>query len=849
MMSNDKSTNVDGFGPVFVSATDGTEKNIGRLLSTNDEITIEFYSDGQNNFNGLKLKATVMSNINQLGLGTQDNPFKVTYAADLATIQEYIEKTQNTNIWIQQTDNIDLEGATLIPLGNPGFAGHYDGGGYVIRNANIETKSFGGIFDVVTGTVERLGVENSTFKNNNDAGHTRVGTIAGRVKGSGKITNCYVKNCTVEENKDGVAGGIVADIYDEGIVSNCFVYQTKVSSGSSGYLCGEMMSGTQLFSCYTDGDKLLGAYAKGKVTDSSPNMTAERFASGEVCYLLNDKKTENVVWRQTLGTDSLPLLTDSPGVVYEYKLNDRNAYSNTAVANPQYYISTKEEFGRFINKQGDIYLTQDIDIGSITPNGYHVHGNIDGGGHTVTYNGNSSLFKKINEGASLKHLRVKGNIIVFKGGGGIALVNWGTISDCHFNGIIKRLPNPRGSDIAGIAVSVMGNGVIDHCSATGSVTIVSGEGTAYPITENTHLATNCTWVDPNDQKLYAAQREIALSAQAEYPVYAKGILDAIGPEVVVGNDTIYASNKHLSSLTITDGERFKCSAEVKVDQITYKRRGTNGAYEPWVLPFDYTIDASMLNGNVEFYRFVEDSLHNILTKQIDGSETYQASANEPLAIRIPNESDNDFQMKFVKDGKSQPMTIKMPVGGEGASMASTKDIARLMVTYDSIAADRTVKELMYVWNNDKDDFTLSDGKKGVIPFRYYLQYADKATGNLEQYEQTDWARKQRKGGGAVERRASLRASFSTLMAQGWQPIFLDPMGSQVVTAQMLDDYEILYLSDIYDEEADDQRYAVAVIYEPAEEGMELPYALPLLVKAKRADVEPLVTETNGHRAQ
>ena len=83
------------------------------------------------------------------------------------------------------------------------------------------------------------------------------------------------------------------------------------------------------------------------------------------------------------------------------------------------------------------------------------------------------------------------------------------------------------------------------------------------------------------------------------------------------------------------------------------------------------------------------------------------------------------------------------------------------------------------------------------------------------------------------------------MAQGWQPIFLDPMGSQVVTAQMLDDYEILYLSDIYDEETDDQRYSVAVIYEPAEEGMELPYALPLLVKAKRADVEPLVTRQMG----
>ncbi len=848
-LANDKGENV------FFSKTNGDKQDIGTIIGSKDEMTIEFVSDAENCYEGLDILVTVITKeIKDLeGTGTQDAPFLVKTADNLKAVDDYIRLTGDSKIYIKQCADIDLNGRAFTPLASSvsSFEGHYDGGGYVIRNANIETKSFGGIFDVVTGTVERLGVENSTFKNNNDAGHTRVGTIAGRVKGSGKITNCYVKNCTVEENKDGVAGGIVADIYDEGIVSNCFVYQTKVSSGSSGYLCGEMMSGTQLFSCYTDGDKLLGAYAKGKVTDSSPNMTAERFASGEVCYLLNDKKTENVVWRQTLGTDSLPLFTDSPGVVYEYKLNDRNAYSNTAFANRQYYISNKEEFGRYIGKQGDIHLTQDIDVGYLTTNGYHVHGNIDGGGHTVTYRGGSSchgLFVEIYQGASVKHLRANADVSTMESYGGIACVNEGTISDCHFNGNIKSKAITNNIHIAGIVVLVKNSGVVDHCSATGSLTLSNPKKEhAYPITKDTDRATYCTWVNPSDQKLYAAQKDSALSVQADYPVYAKGILDAVGPEVVVGNNTIYASNKHLSSLTIIDGERFKCSGEVTVDQITYKRRGTNGAYEPWVLPFDHTIDASMLNGNVEFYRFVEDSLHNILTKRIDGSETYQASANEPLAIRIPNESDNNFQMKFVKDGKSQPMTIKMPAGGEGASMASTKDIARLMVTYDSIAADRTVKERMYIWNNDKDDFTLSNGEKGVIPFRYYLQYVDKATGNFLKYEQTDWARRQNNGGGsqqAVERRASLRASFSTLMAQGWQPIFLDPTGSQVVTAQMLDDYEILYLSDIYDEESllFGGQYEVAVIYEPAEEGMELPYALPLLVKAKRADVEPLVTE-------
>jgi hypothetical protein len=93
-----------------------------------------------------------------------------------------------------------------------------------------------------------------------------------------------------------------------------------------------------------------------------------------------------------------------------------------------------------------------------------------------------------------------------------------------------------------------------------------------------------------------------------------------------------------------------------------------------------------------------------------------------------------------------------------------------------------------------------------------------------------------------------RAPFSLLTAEGWQPIFLDPRESQVVTAKMLEDYEILYLSDIYDEKAtdtDDDRYAVTVIYETAVEGTELYLAAPLLVRAKHADAEPLVTEQAG----
>ena len=330
----------------------------------------------------------------------------------------------------------------------------------------------------------------------------------------------------------------------------------------------------------------------------------------------------------------------------------------------------------------------------------------------------------------------------------------------------------------------------------------------------------------------------------------------MGPEVIAGSDTLSAPGKHLAKLTITDGQRFKCPAEVTVDQITYKRRGTNGAYEPWVLPFDHTIDAAMLMAEApEFYCFDKDSTGQIVTRRISSDAPYQVAANEPLAFRSPGGDELAFEMKLVKDGSSQPMTIKMPLGGEAASMSSTKDMARVMVTYDTIPADRTVKELMYVWRDSVGDFVLGDGQTALQPFRYYLQYVDKATGHLEQYEQTDWARQEarRKSSGSTQqpiarRKEARRASLAEMTAQGWQAVFPHEKEMEI-TENLLDKYEILTLYDLYDQKAtaaDGQnRMAVTVVYVPVEAGTTLPLAAPLLVRAKDADTEPLVTEEMG----
>ena len=316
IMSNDKSTNVAGKGHVFVSTTDGVEKSIGRLLGTSDKMTIEFYSDGQNNFNGLNLTATVMSSdISQLGQGTADNPFRIEYADDLDIVEEYIQASHNTDIYIQQVADVDLEGGTLVPLaaGETSFAGHYDGGGYTIKNGVItsEDGTQVGLFANLTGTVTRLCMEDITvsYKQNN----AEAGAIAGRLSGTGSITNCRFKNITVANNDHtgGTEGAIVGSMADGTTVTGCLVTNTTKA------ICGNKSIGTPEH-CYT----------------LSTTDDAFRLQSGEICYLLNGSTSTNAVWRQAIGTDVLPVPNGSSPTVYyhsiDYNQQNYTGYTNEA---------------------------------------------------------------------------------------------------------------------------------------------------------------------------------------------------------------------------------------------------------------------------------------------------------------------------------------------------------------------------------------------------------------------------------------------------------------------------------------------------------------------------------------
>lgn len=887
------------------------------------------------------LDGSVMMN-EELTLYAQWNaasPFQVATAADLKALAEYICLTGNSELTVEQVADIDLTNVTMKPVGHiHPFRGTYDGGGHIIRNGVISAPAAAGVFGNVAGEVKCLAVENMTITAEEQDG--RAGGIAAYLVGEGKILDCSVTGSKVSCAGIGIAGGIVADIYDQAVVGNCMAYNNTVRATRTGHICSDTKEGTAIHHCYTNGDHLVSQEARGMTAycEYAPMLQETDFKSGKVCFQLNNFQSENTVWRQIIGTDELPVPDKSHATVYCHQTGQtpQKLFSNsqeqpetvtitldyndgsghvevitallqhsedeTDLAFPLYRglrpkddgsqvvkwtsrsdgqgtsyqpddmiqpfdnitlyaqwgfaIYNRQDFLDYGEKRGNLYLMQDIDLGEWNrDNDFTLEGHFDGGGHTIRYSSQSDcrgLFKTVEEDASVRHLRVEANIYTSKDCGGIACNNYGNISDCHFSGTIRE--NGSGwwhNYIAGIAVNVKYGGTIDHCSVTG---YIQESEDAYHITDPDRANENYwTWIDPNNHSQYASLRGTAMSMLADYPVYAKGILDVVGPEIVVGDNTIEAVNSHVNSLTIVDGERFSCPTEVTADQITYQRQGTNNAYEPWVLPFDYTIDESMLNeGDVKFYRFVKDIYGNIQTREISSDEPYQVSANEPLAFQAPGDQTYSFDMKLMKDGTSQPMTIRIPADRVAASIASKNDMARVVASYEGVTPDVAAAEMMYFWDNDQDDFVLADGERDLQPFRYYLQYINKATGAFEKYEDTDWASMQTSGASArslAQRRVARRSPLSTLTDEGWQPIILDPRGSQEVTAKMLEDYDILGLWDLYDEESapgtSDNSFAVSVIYVPVEAGTTLPVAVPLLVRAKHANAEPLVTEQMG----
>ena len=234
------------------------------------------------------------------------------------------------------------------------YIGTFDGNGHTVSGLyfNREIQSYVGLFGqtFTDATVQNVGVIDSYFN-----GDYYIGGVVG-------INNAAVENCYSTGSVSGMAfvGGLVG--VNNGSIENC--YSTGSVSGRD-YVGGVAgyTNGGNVENCYNAG-LVSGINYVGGVIGSNDNTTvencyyldtcgaegdgtsvnAERFASGEIAFLLGD------AFGQKLGSDSYPVFVNSENTNKVYRKGDcatgTATYSNDpAQSSPVEHTFTEESNG------------------------------------------------------------------------------------------------------------------------------------------------------------------------------------------------------------------------------------------------------------------------------------------------------------------------------------------------------------------------------------------------------------------------------------------------------------------------------------------------------------------------
>ena len=268
------------------------------------------------------------------------------------------------------------DAATWVPIGNRdiSYCGTFDGNGKTISNLVTNGESYQGFVGHLGdgGVIQNLtldatcSVKSSSYMNN------YLGGICGRQSG-GTIQNCANY---AEVSGRNYVGGICG--YQEGNSTIKFCYNASVDiygNGATGGICGLQKGNSTIEFCYNSGKVdsygtyegaisgwfeadirncywLQGSCSTGYVDEDGTaenveQKTAEEFASGAVCFLLNNSTSEDVAWHQNLDNgqtvDAFPVLDSSHGTVYHGSWHCGSVtkeYTN----NPDFQIQDEHSF-------------------------------------------------------------------------------------------------------------------------------------------------------------------------------------------------------------------------------------------------------------------------------------------------------------------------------------------------------------------------------------------------------------------------------------------------------------------------------------------------------------------------
>ena len=411
-----------------------------------------------------------------------------------AVLLKDVSYTSSTNVaWEaikDYTGTFDGNGHMItLGLGNQKqslFSSIASGG--TVQDLTVRIYSWGSYYCTQTGSIAYS--NNGTIQRCQAldwTGEKNIGGIVYHNESEGVVKDCRVGTLTLSKSRENLVGGIA--FINDGLLQDCYV-SGRLQSTSSGPR-GDLSSATAIVrtnsgtveNCYYlqyDGET---AVAGTPVTDEAA------FASGEVAYKLNGKKTEtDSVWRQNLpgnkdgaDADGLPVADASHGRVY-YDSESGSYYSLISHVHEGEELTAWQQTDSLPDASGMYYLTGNVTLTSgqalgndvtLCVNGHSVTGNVTvtGGSFTLTDCGSGSL---------------TGDVTVNEGGSF-------TLEDCALSGKIENsgtLTVTGGAVTAadGIGVENKGTFTMNSGTITAAGTGVVNNGT---LTMNGGTVTGC----------------------------------------------------------------------------------------------------------------------------------------------------------------------------------------------------------------------------------------------------------------------------------------------------------------------------------------------------------------------
>ena len=409
-----------------------------------------YYSAGSNSYSN-----------SYMGGGTEDDPFLIYSYKDIVSFREMCTNCNDWKVpyYARLEADIDMQNQLWRPIcietgvESHQFAGVFDGNYHTISNlyCNADSLPEGGTIVGLFGYCEgQANIRNLIIKNANIKGD-QAGVVVGRLGYKASLDNvATVGDITVTTPGTDWKGGLVAWGYSESYIQNSYTTYETLSTNMEGYVEGAYYLNTE-------------EYGVGEP------LTAEQYASGELCFFLNNEDDAGI-WKQTLKRDAYPTFTG--GDIYYYEDAYVNSINGTGTEEDPFKIRTAQDlwdFAQLCNECTDFKimycatLLSDIDlenklwipIGTCNHGDHMYAGVFDGNGHTI-----KNLYSHSDEGNT-------GNIIGLFG----YSEGWGVIKN-----LILENVNLKGTQVAPVVARLGYRSSLQNVGVVGDINIEASEG-------------------------------------------------------------------------------------------------------------------------------------------------------------------------------------------------------------------------------------------------------------------------------------------------------------------------------------------------------------------------------------